>query len=67
MVPTVPPSECEGRVSKHEYTRYVEGVPVKDRTPKLAARRGRMKLNGRSLKRLLNERAAKAQKGSPSR
>jgi hypothetical protein len=50
-----------------EYTRYVEGHPVKDRTPKLAAKRGRMKLNGRSLKRLLNERAAKAQKGSPSR
>lgn len=46
-----------------DFTRYVEGVPVKDRTPKLAARRGRMKLNGRSLKRLLNERAAKAQRG----
>jgi hypothetical protein len=50
-----------------DYTRYVEGVPVKDRTPKLAAKRGRMKLNGRSLKRLLNERAAKAQRGTPSR
>jgi hypothetical protein len=48
-------------MSKHDYTRYVEGVPVKDRTPKLAAKRGRMKLNGRSLKRLLNERQAKAQ------
>ena len=54
-------------MSKPDFTRYVEGVPVKDRTPKLAARRGRMKLNGRSLKRLLNERAAKAQKGTPSR
>ena len=50
------------------FTRYVEGYPVKDRTPKLAARRGRMKLNGRSLKTLLVERAAKAaQKGTPSR
>jgi hypothetical protein len=54
-------------MSKHEWTRYVEGYPVKDRTPKLAAKRGRMKLNGRSLKRLLNERAAKAQRGTPSR
>jgi hypothetical protein len=54
-------------MSKHEFTRYVDGVPVKDRTPKLAAKRGRMKLNGRSLKRLLNERAAKAQRGTPSR
>jgi hypothetical protein len=52
-------------MSEAQYTRYVEGVPVKDRTPKLAARRGRMKLNGRSLKRLLNERAAKAQKKGP--
>jgi hypothetical protein len=50
-----------------DFTRYDEGVPVKDRTPKLAARKGRMKLNGRSLKRLLNERAAKAQRGNPSR
>jgi hypothetical protein len=54
-------------MSKHEFTRYVDGVPVKDRTPKLASRKGRMKLNGRSLKRLLNERAAKAQRGTPSR
>jgi hypothetical protein len=59
-------------MSKPAFTRYVEGVPVKDRTPKLAARRGRMKLNGRSLKTLLTERAAKAQrqrtpqKGTPS-
>jgi len=52
-------------MNEAQYTRYVEGVPVKDRTPKLAARRGRMKLNGRSLKRLLNERAAKAQKKGP--
>lgn len=49
-------------MSNPDYTRYVEGYPVKDRTPKLAAERGRMKLHGRSLKRLLNERAAKAQK-----
>jgi hypothetical protein len=54
-------------MSKHEFTRYVEGYPVKDRTPKVAARRGRMKLNGRSLKNLLQERAAKAQRGTPSR
>ena len=54
-------------MSKHEFTRYVEGYPVKDRNPKLVARKGRMKLNGRSLKRLLNERAAKAQRGTPSR
>ena len=47
-----------------QFTRYVEGHPVKDRTPKLAARRGRMKLHGRSLKTLLNERAAKAQRGN---
>jgi hypothetical protein len=33
---------------------------VHDRSDKVAARKGRMKLNGRSLKRLLNERAAKA-------
>lgn len=54
-------------MSKHEFTRYVDGVPVKDRTPKLAAKRGRQKLNGIALKRLLNERAAKAQRGTPSR
>ncbi len=54
-------------MNKHEFTRYVDGVPVKDRTPKLAAKKGRMKLNGRALKRLLNDRAAKAQRGTPSR
>ena len=54
-------------MSKHEFTRYVDGVRVKDRTPKLASRRGRQKVNGIALKRLLNERAAKAQRGTPSR
>jgi hypothetical protein len=54
-------------MSKHEYTRYVEGYRVKDRTPKVAAKRGRQKVNGIALKRLLNERAAKAQRGTPSR
>jgi hypothetical protein len=41
---------------------------IKDREVKVRKRKGAMKLHGRSLKRLLNERAAKAaQKGSPSR
>ncbi len=38
----------------HEY-------PVKDRSRKVAKQRGRMKVNGRALKRLLIERANKAQ------
>jgi hypothetical protein len=43
-----------------EFSTY-GGVPIKDRTTKVAKRRGQMKLNGRALKRLLNERATKAQ------
>ena len=46
---------------------YYDGLPVKDRETKLAKKRGQQKLNGVALKRLLNERAAKAQKGTPSR
>ena len=38
----------------HEY-------PVKDRSRKVTKQRGRMKVNGRALKRLLIERANKAQ------
>jgi len=45
------------------YVIYEAGFPVKDRETKLAKRRGRQKVNGRALKRLLNERAAKAQRG----
>ncbi len=47
---------------------WYEGLPVKDRESKLAKKRGRQKVQGIALKRLLNERAAKAQrKGNPSR
>jgi hypothetical protein len=45
------------------YVIYDHGFPVKDRETKLAKKRGQQKLNGRALKRLLNERAAKAQRG----
>jgi hypothetical protein len=46
-----------------DWTVYHEGdeVPVKDRSRKVTKRKGRMKVNGRALKRLLNERATKAQ------
>ena len=58
-------------MNRADFTRYMEGHPVKDRGPKVAARRGRMPVQGRALKRLLNERAAKAarrtQEGTPSR
>lgn len=44
-----------------------KGYRIKDRAAKVAARRGRQKVNGLALKRLLNERAAKAQrKGTQS-
>ena len=47
-----------------QYVIYEAGFPVKDRETKLAKKRGRQKVNGRALKRLLNERAAKAQRGT---
>ena len=50
-----------------DFTRYVEGVPVKDRTPKLAARTWPYETQWQEPEALLNERAAKAQRGTPSR
>ena len=50
-----------------DFVIYDHGYPVKDRETKLLKQRGRQKVNGRALKRLLNERAAKAQKRNPSR
>jgi hypothetical protein len=47
-----------------DWTTYHDAAehPVKDRSRKVTKRRGRMRENGRALKRLLNERAAKAQR-----